>query len=100
MRDAGWRSIGESASNDCKEGGVRGVTSIADCYSYQATQEMYEHALIPIILSLTSRSVYQEFLGKGLTEKHTALSGQMDQVIHDANSEITSLRSRLAGRYP
>lgn len=46
---------------------------------------------------LTSDSFYQEFLGKTLTEKYTTLNTQMDKVIHNANSEISTLQARLSG---
>ncbi|KAF2085165.1 hypothetical protein K490DRAFT_47297, partial [Saccharata proteae CBS 121410] len=49
-------------------------------YSYQATQEI----------------IYQEFLAKSLTGKYTNLSTQMDKLVQDANTEITSLRDKLA----
>ena len=42
-------------------------------------------------------SVYQEFLARSLTDKYSMLSSQMDKIIHDANSEITSLRDKLSG---
>lgn len=45
---------------------------------------------------LTTHSVYQEYLAKSLTDKYTSLSAQMDKIIHDANSEITGLRDKLA----
>ncbi|KAI5299421.1 hypothetical protein KEM56_003246 [Ascosphaera pollenicola] len=48
-------------------------------WTYQTTQEIF----------------YQEYLGKGLTEKYAALNNQMDKVVHDANSEITSLQNRM-----
>ncbi|KAI5286124.1 hypothetical protein KEM54_000042, partial [Ascosphaera aggregata] len=48
-------------------------------WTYQTTQEIF----------------YQEYLGKGLTEKYAALSNQMDKVVHDANSEISSLQNRI-----
>lgn len=44
-------------------------------------------------------SFYQEFLGKTLTEKYTTLNTQMDKVVHNANSEISTLQSRLSGRF-
>lgn len=40
---------------------------------------------------------YQEFLGKSLTEKYTSLSSQMDKVIHNANSEISTLHKKISG---
>ncbi|KAJ5811370.1 cyclin [Penicillium riverlandense] len=51
-------------------------------WSYQTTQEIF----------------YQEFLGKALTEKYSSLSTQMDKVIHNANTEISSLQSKFAGQ--
>ncbi|KAI6798893.1 hypothetical protein KC363_g2298 [Hortaea werneckii] len=52
-------------------------------YSYQTTQEI----------------VYQEFLARSLTDKYSSLSTHLDKVIHDANSEITGLREKLAGMH-
>ncbi|KAI9679394.1 MAG: hypothetical protein M1817_005416 [Caeruleum heppii] len=49
-------------------------------WSYQTTQEV----------------LYQEYLAKALKDKYNGLSGQMDKVIHDANTEIASLRHRLS----
>lgn len=46
---------------------------------------------------LMARSVYQEFLAKTLTEKYATMNTQMDKVIHNANTEISSLQSRLSG---
>ena len=40
---------------------------------------------------------YQEFLGKSLTEKYANLNTQMDKLIHNANSEITTLHSKVSG---
>ncbi|OJJ37694.1 hypothetical protein ASPWEDRAFT_171161 [Aspergillus wentii DTO 134E9] len=48
-------------------------------WAYQTTQEIF----------------YQEFLGKTLTEKYSTLNGQMDKVIHNANSEISTLQTRI-----
>ncbi|KAF2189743.1 hypothetical protein K469DRAFT_747758 [Zopfia rhizophila CBS 207.26] len=63
-----------------------GPTIIMECasrglafYSYQASQEI----------------IYQEHLAKSLTEKYTNLSQQMDQLIHDANSQIKVLQDKL-----
>lgn len=42
-------------------------------------------------------SVYQEFLARSLTDKYSSLSAHLDKVIHEANSEITGLREKLAG---
>ncbi|WPH04468.1 Hypothetical protein R9X50_00735900 [Acrodontium crateriforme] len=51
-------------------------------YTYQTTQEI----------------VYQEFLTRSLTDKYSALSAQMDKVIHDANTEISSNREKITVR--
>lgn len=40
---------------------------------------------------------YQEFLAKSLTDKYTNLNLQMDKVIHNANSELSTLHSKLSG---
>ncbi|KAI9781649.1 MAG: hypothetical protein M1839_005866 [Geoglossum umbratile] len=49
-------------------------------WSYQATQEI----------------VYQEFIAKSLADKYNSLSMQMDKIIHDANTEISSLRNKIS----
>lgn len=48
-------------------------------HSYQTSQEI----------------IYQEHLAKSLTEKHNTLSQQMDQLIHDANSQIKTLQDKM-----
>lgn len=48
-------------------------------HSYQTSQEM----------------IYQEHLAKGLAEKYNTLSQHMDQLIHDANSQIQLLQDKL-----
>lgn len=50
-------------------------------HSYQTSQEI----------------IYQEHLAKGLTEKYNILSQQMDQLIHDANSQIKTLQEKMHG---
>ncbi|WEW56854.1 hypothetical protein PRK78_002309 [Emydomyces testavorans] len=50
-------------------------------WTYQTAQEIF----------------YQEYLGKNLTDKYTALNKQMDKVIHDANSEMSTLHQRIEG---
>lgn len=50
-------------------------------YTYQASQEI----------------IYQQHLAKGLTEKYTSLSQQMEQLIHDANAQIKVLQDKLQG---
>ncbi|KAJ5674441.1 uncharacterized protein N7477_004375 [Penicillium maclennaniae] len=49
-------------------------------WAYQSTQEIF----------------YQEFLGKSLTEKYSNLNTQMDKVVHNANSEMSVLHSKIA----
>lgn len=49
-------------------------------WNYQVTQEV----------------VYQEHIAKSLTEKYANLSTQLDKVIHEANSEISRLRDKVA----
>ncbi|KAI9723940.1 MAG: hypothetical protein M1812_000658 [Candelaria pacifica] len=49
-------------------------------WSYQATQEI----------------VYQEYLAKTLTDKYATLSSHMDKIIHDANTEISTLHNKLS----
>lgn len=67
-------------------------------YSYQATQEMFGSPRADSARSLTAlHSVYQEYLAKSLTDKYSNLSTQLDQIIHEANSEIVTLRNKLSG---
>ncbi|KAE8377001.1 hypothetical protein BDV26DRAFT_264468 [Aspergillus bertholletiae] len=49
-------------------------------WTYQTTQEIY----------------YQEFLAKTLADKYTGLNTQMDKVVHNANTEISTLQARLS----
>ncbi|KAI4103359.1 MAG: hypothetical protein LQ339_004281 [Xanthoria mediterranea] len=51
-------------------------------WSYQSTQEI----------------VYQEYLAKSLTDKYNKLGTQVDKIIHDANTEITSLNQKLSSK--
>ncbi|KAF1347987.1 hypothetical protein BDV97DRAFT_299117, partial [Delphinella strobiligena] len=48
----------------------------------------------------TQEIMYQDYMAKSLTEKYATLSSQMDNVINDANGEITSLRDKLSGPSP
>ncbi|KAF1930852.1 uncharacterized protein M421DRAFT_361027 [Didymella exigua CBS 183.55] len=48
-------------------------------HSYQTSQEI----------------IYQEHLAKGLTEKYNVLNQQMDQLMHDANSQIKVLQDKV-----
>lgn len=49
-----------------------------------------------LIARLMQRSIYQEYLAKSLTDKYQTLSTQLDKIINDANSEITTLRDKLS----
>lgn len=80
-------------SEDYKTSVLSGLspTVIMECagralafHSYQTSQEV----------------IYQEHLAKGLTEKYNALSHQMDQLIHDANSQIKVLQDKVQGNCP
>lgn len=70
-------------------------------WTYQTTQEMFDRTLHLIVMEcrLTESSLYQEFLGKTLTEKYATLNTQMDKIIHNANAEISTLQTRLQGSY-
>ncbi len=52
-------------------------------WSYQSTQEI----------------VYQEYLAKSLTDKYNKLGTQVDKIIHDANTEITTLNQKLSSQF-
>ncbi|KAL8861781.1 MAG: hypothetical protein Q9178_001982 [Gyalolechia marmorata] len=45
-----------------------------------------------------SLSVYQEYLAKSLTDKYNNLGTQVDKIIHDANTEITTLNQKLRSK--
>ncbi|KAL3446856.1 hypothetical protein BJX65DRAFT_105222 [Aspergillus insuetus] len=62
-------------------------TTIMECagraltfWTYQTSQEI----------------TYQEYLVKSLTDKYTNLNTQMDKVIHNANTELSTMQSRLS----
>lgn len=40
-------------------------------------------------------SMYHDYMAKNLADKYANLNSQMDNVIKDANSEISGLRDRL-----
>ncbi|EAW06745.1 uncharacterized protein ACLA_084400 [Aspergillus clavatus NRRL 1] len=94
-------------SEDYKTSVLSGLdpTTIMECasralafWAYQTTQEMY--VVVPCPLPtfdtiLTRRRFYQEYLGKTLTDKYTTLNTEMDRVIHNANTEISTLQNRL-----
>ncbi|KAF1837571.1 hypothetical protein BDW02DRAFT_586535 [Decorospora gaudefroyi] len=79
---------GLNPSEDYKTSVLSGLspTIIMECasrglsfHSYQTSQEI----------------IYQEHLAKGLTDKYNTLSQQMDQLIHDANSQIKALQDKV-----
>ena len=43
-----------------------------------------------------TKSTYQEYMSKNLTDKYGVLNSQMDSVINDATAETTSLRDKLS----
>ncbi|KAL1960409.1 hypothetical protein VTO42DRAFT_7708 [Malbranchea cinnamomea] len=47
-------------------------------------------------LTRLDNSFYQEYLGKSLTEKYAELNEHVDKIVHDANSEISALREKIA----
>ncbi|KAH7414195.1 RXT2-like protein [Phaeosphaeria sp. MPI-PUGE-AT-0046c] len=79
---------GLNPSEDYKTSILSGLspTIIMECasrglafHSYQTSQEI----------------IYEEHLAKGLTEKYNTLSQQMDQLIHDANSQVKTLQDKM-----
>lgn len=52
----------------------------------------------PDVLSLNVLRIYQEYLAKGVADKNAVLNTQMDQIINDANAEITRLQNKLSGK--
>lgn len=69
-------------------------------WAYQTTQEMCVLLGFPIdfcVNDLTGDRFYQEYLGKSLTEKYSTLNTHMDRVIHNANTEISTLQAKLNG---
>jgi hypothetical protein len=81
---------GLNPSEDYKTSVLSGLspTIIMECasrglafYSYQASQEI----------------IYQGHLAKGLTSKYDTLSQHMDQLIHDASSQIKALQDKMQG---
>ncbi|KAH8731168.1 RXT2-like protein [Phaeosphaeriaceae sp. PMI808] len=79
---------GLNPSEDYKTSLLSGLspTVIMECasrglafHAYQTSQEI----------------IYQEHLAKGLTDKYNVLSQQMDQLIHDANSQVKALQDKM-----
>lgn len=46
---------------------------------------------------IITQSVYQDSLGKTLSERYSAVSLELKQVVSDANSQIANLENKLAG---
>jgi len=44
--------------------------------------------------------VYQEHLGKKLTEKYAELNHHLEKIINEANSEIANLQGKVTSTYP
>lgn len=42
------------------------------------------------------KSVYQEYMAKALQDKYNETNGQMDNLVREANTEIASLRDKIA----
>ncbi|RMZ69207.1 RXT2 [Pyrenophora seminiperda CCB06] len=79
---------GLNPSEDYKTSVLSGLspTIIMECASRGLAFQSYQTA---------QEIIYQEHLAKGLTEKYNTLSQQMDQLIHDANSQIKSLQDKM-----
>ena len=60
------------------------------------TGSVYFQATAASIKQLTRVGrLFQETFGRNLNEKYSALNGQLDKLIHDANTEISNLRTKL-----
>ncbi|TKA65283.1 hypothetical protein B0A55_09535 [Friedmanniomyces simplex] len=70
-------------------------TSVLSGLSPMIVMECAGRALAFFSYQTAQEIIYQEFLARSLTDKYATLSSQMDKIIHDANSEITSLRDKL-----
>ncbi|KAI9728185.1 MAG: hypothetical protein M1828_004646 [Chrysothrix sp. TS-e1954] len=62
----------------------------------QLQQILILQRITKLVYQSAQEILYQEYLAKTLTEKHDSVSSQMDQIIHDANNEISKLRKRLS----
>ncbi|KAI0132000.1 cyclin B1 interacting protein-like protein 1 [Xylariales sp. AK1849] len=87
-KELGDRALVTTCSEDYKTSVLSGLgpNVIIECasralsfWAYQTTQEV----------------VYQEYLGKTLTDKYTNLSVHLDKVINEANSQIISLTNKV-----
>ncbi|KAI1852474.1 hypothetical protein JX265_011108 [Neoarthrinium moseri] len=71
-------------------------TSVLSGLSPNVIIECASRALSFWAYQTTQEVVYQEYLGKTLTEKYTNLSVHLDKVINEANSQITSLNNKIS----
>ncbi|KAF9893263.1 hypothetical protein FE257_011693 [Aspergillus nanangensis] len=71
-------------------------TSVLSGLDPNIIMECAGRALLFWTYQTTQEILYQEFLGKTLAEKYTALYTQMDKVIRNANAEISTLQTRLS----
>ncbi|KAG9245058.1 cyclin B1 interacting protein-like protein 1 [Calycina marina] len=71
-------------------------TSVLSGLSPNVIMECGGRALSFWAYQTTQEIVYQAHMSKKLTNKCTTLSTHMDRVIHDANAEVTTLRTQLS----
>ncbi|KAK2627801.1 hypothetical protein QTJ16_002447 [Diplocarpon rosae] len=65
-------------------------------WTYQTTQEMLVSIEYCPGAFADLASVYHEYVAKNLTDKYNTLSTQVDKIVHDANSEVSSLRNKIS----
>ncbi|KAI0482127.1 hypothetical protein GGR56DRAFT_684639 [Xylariaceae sp. FL0804] len=70
-------------------------TSVLSGLSPNVIMECASRALSFWAYQTTQEVIYQEYMGKTLTEKYSSLSVHLDKVIYDANAEITDLHNKL-----
>ena len=68
-------------------------------WTYQMAKEMFvtdpQHSFCrPLIRYF---SMYQEYLSRNWTEKYGRLNGYLDQVIENANAQMTASNKRISG---
>ncbi|PLB47515.1 cyclin [Aspergillus steynii IBT 23096] len=71
-------------------------TSVLSGLDPNTIMECAGRALLFWTYQTTQEIVYQEFLAKTLTDKYATINTHMDKVIHNANTEISSLQTRLS----
>ncbi|RHZ63680.1 hypothetical protein CDV55_107251 [Aspergillus turcosus] len=70
-------------------------TSVLSGLDPNTIMECASRALVFWAYQTTQEIFYQEYLGKSLTEKYSTLNTHMDRVIHNANTEISTLQAKL-----